>query len=265
VSRWSLDTVRIGLAPHQVDFARMGGALGRRPQRRLVAACTPRPAEPPWQAALEAVDAAIAEVASRGDAITVVLSNHWVRYLVLPWQPGVASTAELQQFARLRFQQVYGALAEPWTVRVAESGYGAAQVACAVDGALIAALLGGLAKHGLRLASLQPLLMAAYNGSRRKLGSDAALAIVEPAHVCLGLLRHGRWLDIASRRAAADAADAAEAIEQELATRDADGPPASLDVLLVGEATRWSPAAERPTRWLGATDAGIALALCGVA
>ena len=263
MSRWSAERLRIGLAPERIDLARLRFGLSRNAARQSSASCTPKPGEAPWQAALAALDGALAEFGSRGGSAAVVLSNHWVRYAVLPWQPSVTSAAEVEQLARLHFERCFGAAAAGWTIRTCDRGYGAAHVACAVDSALITALQACLAAHGLRLATLQPLLMAAYNDARREFSGSTAFAVVEAGRVCLGLLQQDRWLAIASRRAGADLS---EAIEQELATLDADAVPPRLDVLLVGADTPWSAPAARAVRVLGGPQArGRSLAMCGAA
>lgn len=260
MSRWSAERLRVGLAPERVELARLAWWPGRPPRRQCSLPCTPKPGEPPWQAALEAIDAPLAEIGRRGEAVAVVLSNHWVRYLVLPWQAELTSTAELDRLARLRFEQTYGAAATGWAVRVGDGGWGAAQVACAVDAALVDALRTRLAAHGLRLASLQPLLMAAFNDTRRELAKDGALAVVEPGRVCVGVRAQRRWVEIASRRAGGDPAGT---IEQELATLGAADAASPLDVVLVGEPAGWSAPASRQARLLGRPGAVRSLALCG--
>ncbi len=260
MSRWWRDRLRIGLAPQRVELARLRWLRGAKAARETSVSCTPRTGEPPWLAALQALDALLAESGARGAAVTVVLSNHFVRYLVLPWQPKVLRAAEVDELARLRFAHRFGAAAQDWTIRCSDAGYGAAQLACAVDTALIADLHARLAARGLRLVSLQPLLMAAYNAVRSELATHSALAIVEAGRVCLGLRERSQWLDVTSRRAGADLAGA---IEQELATREPEASPA-LDVLLVGEGAAWPEDVPR-ARLLGKSRTGVArsLAMCG--
>jgi hypothetical protein len=248
VSRWSAERLRIALAPGRVELTRVGLWPGRPAAHEAGATCTPRAGEPAWQAALDALDGLLGAFSARGAAVTVVLSNHWVRYLVLPWHAELTGADELAQFARVRFEQTYGAAAAGWTIRTGDGGWGAPHVACAIDTALVTELQRHLTAHGLRLRSLQPLLMAACNDQRRALGGERAFAVIEPGRVCLSLLGHGRWLDVSNRRAGADVP---EAVERELATLDADAVPPQLDVLLVGDGARWpAEAAGRPARLL---------------
>lgn len=262
MSRLWAERLRIGLAPGRVELVRLGLTGGGRPVKAAGVAVAPAPDAPPWSAALEALDAPLAGFAARGAAVAVVLSNHWVRYLVLPWQPTLVGPAELHALARLRFERTFGEAAAGWTIRCSDPAWGEATVACAVDAALIDALRARLAARRLRLASVQPLLMAAYNQVRRQLATGAAFAIVESGRLCLGLFDQGHWRDIVSRRAGADPA---AVLEQELASAAPQPGAAALDVLLVGEGAAWPADAPRPARLLGTGGAPVSLALCGCA
>ncbi|ACB36135.1 hypothetical protein Lcho_3881 [Leptothrix cholodnii SP-6] len=248
MSRWSAERLHVALAPERVELTRPGLWPGRPAAHAAGATCSPRAGEPAWQAALDALDGLLGAFNARGEAVTVVLSNHWVRYLVLPWHAELTGADELAQLARVRFEQTYGAAAADWTIRI-DGGWGAPHVACAIDSALFTELQRRLAAHGLRLRSLQPLLMSACNGQRHALaGERSAFAVIEPGRICLSLLGRGRWLEVSNRRAGDDVP---EAVERELATLDADAVPPQLDVLLVGEGARWPDApTARPARLL---------------
>jgi len=264
VSRWWGEGLRVGLAPDRVELAYRRG-WGREPEPIQVD-CQRQAGQPLWQAAIAALDGALTELGGESGlsgGAAVVLSNHLVRYQVMAWQSEINGARELEQLARLQFERVFGDATSSWTLRCSEGGWGQTSLACAVDTALLGALSDCMSKHGLRLASLQPLLMAAYNGFRRSLPRNAALAIVEPGRLCLGLLADGCWVEVVSRRAQADAA---EAVEQELATLAPETVPERVDVLLVGAGASWPEAATRPTRLLAPGVAGIgSLALGGVA
>lgn len=263
MSRSWVERLRIGLAPERVELARLRLVGGAGPAKQVGIACQRRPEQAPWEAALEALDTALPEFSAGGESVTVVLSNHWMRYLVIPWQPAVTGSRELEELARLRFERTFGESATGWVIRCSEGGYGEANVACAVDASLFAALRERLSAHKLKLTSVQPLLMAAYNDRRRDLAASSAFAIVEPGRLCLSLMRDGSWSEIVSRRADNDPA---EAIEQEIATLAAEAAPARIDVLLVGEGAVWSADSARPARFLGQSEtAACSLALCGTA
>ncbi|MEY2689781.1 MAG: hypothetical protein RL375_3980 [Pseudomonadota bacterium] len=261
MSRWWPERLVIGLAPGRVDLTRLGRWPSRRVDEHSSLNCEPQPGEAPWAAALRVLDTALPQ--TDGGAATVVLSNHFLRYLVLPWQPALTRASELDTLARLRFEQIHGPVVAAWTVQLSDGGYGAPLLACAVDTGLHTTLREHLERRGLRLASMQGLLMAAFNHHRRALTAaastasadrPAALALVEPGRLCLALLAGGRWLAVSTRRVGADAA---AIIEQELASLQLS--PGTLDLLLVGDA-RCAPVDAVPiTRRLAVPTAGLAV------
>jgi hypothetical protein len=257
VSRWWPERLVIGLAPDRVDLLRLGRWPGRSVVYQTSLACTPAPGEAPWVAALRTLDAALQSATKPGPSasdgvvpsamsveasVTVVLSNHFMRYLVLPWQPALTRSSELAALARLRFEQIHGAVVADWTVQLGDAGYGTPLLACAVDTGLVSGVQSLMQQRGLRLTSMQGLLMAAFNRHRQVLAQaaatasaeqPAALALIEPGRLCLALLAGGQWLSVSTRRIGADAGPV---IEQELAALQVD--PAGLDVMLVANASR---------------------------
>jgi hypothetical protein len=258
VSPWSAERLRIGLGAGSVELALRAPWPLARVLRSERADFTPRAGEPAWQAALDALAPALEAFGARGHRTAVRLSNRWVRYAVLPWTADVSRTSELEQLARLQFEQRDGDAVAAWTVRLSDGGWGRPFVACAIDTALLDGLRAVLQAHGVQPGSVQPLLMAAYNDCRARLGDSAAFAVVEPDRVCVGVFDGQGWGDIGSRRSGGSAA---VALAQELATLAADQAPAALDLLLVGEDTDWHGADDAlpEPRVLGRR----ALALCG--
>src|SRR6185437_9429693 len=76
-----------------------------------------------------------------------------------------------------------------------------ARLACAVDRALIQALAETFVKTQLRLASVQPFLVAAFNRIRRRVGNGSCWIVVEePGRLTLALIQRGAWVAIRARR-----------------------------------------------------------------
>lgn len=156
----------------------LDGALCTRPVRRIAGA-----------ARLPAMLAGM--LAPRLD---IVLSEHFTRWRLQPWQAEVAAPAEQEAMARHDFREVYGEAARHWQVCCAEQPPGVAIPACAIDGALLLAVRQLAARHGCRLGSLRPLLAVAAERWRRKLPRGIAwFAVLEAGRLNLGLLRDGRW------------------------------------------------------------------------
>jgi hypothetical protein len=145
------------------------------------------PLEP--EGGLDELRRRIAAARGRVD-VTVVLSNHFVRYAVLPADTGAATPEEELALARFQFARIHGERAKSWEVRVCDG------LACAIDSALlqdIKRMFNGKA----RLVSVQPRLMAAYNGARRRIPREGAwLLLAERGRTCLARLAARRWASV---------------------------------------------------------------------
>jgi hypothetical protein len=177
---------------------------------RLVATLSPTPDsagdKEPWQGALEELRRKVAALRGRVD-VSVVLSNHFVRYAVLPEQDGAATPEEELALARFQFAKIHGERSKGWEVRVSE------QLACAIDAALLEGLKACFPRAGkARLVSVQPHLMAAFNRSRRSIPREGAwLLLAEPERTCLARVAPRGWASVHNGRET----DAEELIERE--------------------------------------------------
>lgn len=211
------DQVRIALSPERVTLLRLGRGLHPAVTAQCIVACAPPAAAPLWRAPLAALTEALREPAwQRADAV-VVLSNHFVRYALVPWDEQLSGKAERAAFARHHFACAYGAAAETWAVRQCATAADSAEVASAVDQGLLDALRETLAPARLRLASIEPYLMHAFNRARPALPRGACwFAVGEPGRLCLALLETGRWLALHSHRLADDwPQDLVQALDRE--------------------------------------------------
>lgn len=241
MSRWLPDSLRVDLAPDSLVLSRQAHRLNFRARRGPPAAghLVPVPAggdeAPPWQNSLAALAETIAAMSTRElrpAGATVVLSNHFVRYALAPWSDLVDSDEEEEAVSRHALRQTFGAAADHWELRVDGTPGGATRLVSAVEPGLLAQLRELFAGAGIRLASVQPRLMAVCNAHRRSLGRrDAWLALAEPGALCLALLRGGRFVRLRHLRLGdAWPAELVTALERE--TFIADEEPATRDVLV---------------------------------
>lgn len=108
----------------------------------------------------------------RGTRITCVLAGEGVRYRVVPWRDDLASPAQRQLLATQCFAEAYGDAARSWTVRQNAGSHGAATLACAVDSTLLDRIDAMTQARGLRLVSVQPSLMHAFNRVRGRIEAE---------------------------------------------------------------------------------------------
>jgi len=155
--------------------------------------CDPAFGSQPWHGALEALKG-IAWPRSR---VTVVLSNHFVRYALVPWSAALASAQEEQAYLRHHFAKIHGERAKSWLLRASEGAPRAPRLASAVDGELVAAIKAAFAKGRAKLVSVQPSLMHVFNGARATLPDAGAwLVIAEAERACVALHAHGGFRSV---------------------------------------------------------------------
>ncbi|MDC6167887.1 hypothetical protein [Paucibacter sp. XJ19-41] len=94
----------------------------------------------------------------RGDAMDVLISDAYCRYLVLPRPQGVRNASELSAVLRGRFQAVFGA--DRWTLRQATAPLGDLDFVVGADQQLLDELKRFSRSSGWRLRSVRPHWLA---------------------------------------------------------------------------------------------------------
>jgi len=237
------ERIAVALCPDRVELLHMSRG-GRRARLGQVVPCPAATAdEAIWAPALRTLQDALPASARSGAEVSVVLSNHFVRYQLLPWSDRLGSEAEELAYGRFGFSQVYGQAAAGWSIRLSGHGGDEPWLASAVDSELVAGLERAVAAAGLRLRSIQPWLMAACNRRRGQLsGSPGWFALAEPGRVCLARLRKGRWRDLACFAMAADGLSELPALlERQQLLADEVDVPGRVDVLATVDAAEAKP------------------------
>ena len=212
MSLWSRDRWIAVLSPERVALVRR--RPGRRPPLELHAqrSCS----HPTLDAALEALRALLADGAVGGGKLTIVLSSHFVQYLLVPWRAGLTRPSELSAFAQLCFEETFGGRAGDRTVLVAGERAGGARVAAALDSAWLQALQSAAAASALRLVSITPHLCAVFDRAQRRLGArDFLLLVAEPARSCVLVASDGHWRSLRCTSTPARGLELAQLVERE--------------------------------------------------
>jgi hypothetical protein len=189
------DQLRIKLSPEMVAMVRLG--RGFHPEvvaRNSITCAAPSHDEAAWAKVLAGLEALLSTMEGEKIDAVVTLSNHFVRYALVPWNEQINDPGEEQAFIRLCFTQIYGADAKLWALRASPAGYGETRVACAIDQGLLEGVERVAAAHGVRLVSLQPYLMSMFNQWCGELqGSSAWFVVAEPGRLCISQLQQARW------------------------------------------------------------------------
>lgn len=182
---WRNKELRIGLAPERI-FVSGAKSLD------LPAA------DGGWQAALEALPQVLK---GRSGPASLVLADQFVRYSLLPHHETLKTDEQWAALARHRFSVLHGPRADEWEVKIASTAPRGARLAVAVDKALIHSLIQIFHKQGVKLASVQPFLIAAFNRIRRRVGNGSCWIVVEETgRLTLALIQRGAWVAIRARR-----------------------------------------------------------------
>src|SRR4051812_41418740 len=195
VSRLSADHFQIALSPHQVAMVRFsrGWKSSRVTERRLLPCQPAGERQPNWSTPLAALTDILPKRISTNTPIRVILSNHFLRYMVLPWSPELVTQSEELDYAYARFAQVFGDKARQWVIRSSDAPAGAERLGAAIDAAFLEALSLALGAGGLALNSCQPALMAQFNACRQQIRDNAWLVSAERGRLLVAWIHKHRW------------------------------------------------------------------------
>jgi hypothetical protein len=145
------------------------------------------------QAMLQAIELILKGMPKRTH-ISIVLSNRLMRYTCVPNPDEARNAHERRLLARHHFVRTHGAAAEQWDITISHAALGKPALASAVDSDLIVALRDAVKRHGLRLVSLQPYLMAAFNTQAKNISKQTGIfSVAEPGRLCSVSWREGGW------------------------------------------------------------------------
>ena len=210
MSRWLLSALsrgrlRVDLRPGSVTLARKQPLVGARLQPlQSVAVDQDEAAEPSalWRAGVDALGGMLSRARQRGASVEVVISSHFVRYVLVPWSENLVRDVDRLAFARLAFREVYGAPVDGWEVCLDDQPAGQPAFASAIDRELLAAIQNAVAHVGASLEAVVPALADCINRHRRALKKrDFCLANVEAGRLTFAFRASARWRAVRSRRA----------------------------------------------------------------
>lgn len=152
-----------------------------------------------YAVALDTLDRLLGEHARAGAEVSVVISGHFSRFCLVPWSAQISSPEELRGFARLCFEDLFGAATQAWSLVLSAEPAGYDRIASALPQDLLDRLRTLVSARGLRLRSVQPYLMSAFNRFDKGLDAgDFLFVVAEPQRSVLLLAREGRWASVRS-------------------------------------------------------------------
>lgn len=191
-----------------------------------------------------------ARVSNGKRSLSVILGDTWLRYLVIPWPPGMWRGDERRGFMEHRFRRVHEVGEPDWVLTMDRGVVNYPALACAVPAPLLNAVRDFAEVRNLSLASITGDFPASFNACRRRLdeppGTLAALALLRGSRLTVGLWRDGAWLAVRSQNVAALGADLLQVLLESWRVEfAAGGGPDERGVLYAAGPVAMGPAAWR--------------------
>lgn len=199
-----------------------------------------------WAGTAEALERLLAAQPGRHGELAVVLGEHFAHFTLVPWSDAIGTPDELTAYARIRFEEIYGSDAAGWALQLSPETAGQPRLAMAIAQGLLERLAALATAAGLRLVSVQPYLMSAFNRLCRPLaGTDFLFLLAEPERSSLLVARGGHWVAVRSVAGSDSEAALAVLLERESELQELDEqPPAAIYIHAPGR-TDLAPAAVR--------------------
>jgi len=202
VLRLSPDRLGIALAPDNIAWVVMRRGLRNRLHAKGIAKFALQDG-PVWQQAVQIMQSELSQLPVTKGIVTVVLSNAFVRYLVVNGGGVMAAADERLALAKHDFLKVYGAAAQSWEIRIGAADADGKFLASAVDAELIEQLRRVFSATGFKLDSIQPYFALAFDAWCTRLDNKTSHGIFlpEPSGYCYAgigadaweFMRSGRW------------------------------------------------------------------------
>jgi hypothetical protein len=152
-------------------------------------------------ACIEALDRALPVEERRAFDVRVVLSNHLVRYAVVPGAAELRNDVERDAAARHAMAATYGDMAGRWRVVLDTSGAADDALAAAIDEDLCTSLAEQLKAAGARQLRIEPLFAFAMNHAARAVTARTGwVAVVERGRIVLASMANGELGTLRSHR-----------------------------------------------------------------
>jgi hypothetical protein len=151
------------ICPSQVILLGWSAGFRRKVILQHILPCVPLSDVPLWQPALSAFEHWLGTHEIGRAGVHIVLSNHFVRYALLPFSADVTSHEEEQTLVQFLFEGIYGDISKQWHISLGDGAYGEARLAAAVDAQLLNKLQSAVQSSLFRLNGIKPYLVVAFD------------------------------------------------------------------------------------------------------
>ena len=157
-----------------------------------------------WQILTKYLKPILNNIKWQGAIPTVIVSNQFARYAIIPWNNELAIEDERQAYMQHCFNLAYGEAAKTWDLRMSEPTFGQSAVASAISSGLLQVLHDVFAEADMKLAAVYPELMLAINQTVSQIKKHHLiqsenkvitfwLVAIQSGRVCLMLFDSAGW------------------------------------------------------------------------
>ncbi|WP_221763714.1 hypothetical protein [Methyloradius palustris] len=211
------DQVQIFLHPQQLTLVRLTGRFKKRVLHQAVIPCAPIHDGNQWTSTIAALGLALQGAQWRDVKPTIVLSNHFVRYAVIPWNSLLNNAVEKQAYLKHCFTLAYGESTKSWDLRMSDAGLNMPALASGIDQGLLSAIRDVMTQVNLDCQHIQPHLMIAINQLTKQDVIPAAqnstwFVLLETGRLCIALISGGAFVSVKTYAAEPDMAQQISAL-----------------------------------------------------
>jgi hypothetical protein len=151
-----------------------------------------------WRDSVATLQRWLTENSPKRARLDIIISDRYVRYLVLPWSSDLTQDEEWLALARARIDVTWGQ-AEAREVRIDRPRFKSTCFACAIDQDLHARLLSLQLPPGLKIQAVRPNFTATFNELRADITAAPTLVVVgERDSVTIGAIENNQWRHVRS-------------------------------------------------------------------
>ena len=192
------DQLRIGLSPDAVVLTRIGKGFRPHVSEKHIEPCQPS-AQDAWHGTLDTLTRLLTQEKWQNANAVVTLSNHFVRYLLIPWNAEINGEQEQTAYVKHRFSKVFGSAANHWALRQNSETTGMPILASGIDQALLDGIRQTCQKSKLQLRSVQPYLMPSFNQYRHLFKNSADwFVIAEHGKLIIVMFQNQSWQHVST-------------------------------------------------------------------
>lgn len=147
-----------------------------------------------WQSVSNSLESIISSLQEKSNTnLSIVLSSDFVRIQLLPAQKISMNSAEKLAYAAANYKDIYGAEMDNWIIKFHETGFNQASIVAAIDNSLLQKLQKISQQHQIKLVSVRPFLMEAYNSCKTQLSKFSGyFVVIEDSKLVLLNMQQGQ-------------------------------------------------------------------------